>query len=134
MYDKVMASCDESKVSTRKKYSPEELKTIPANKLKQTTGLKTGDMKMPDITPLADTNKGERIYKLFQGNYETRNQEGNENDSYLFQEGNRIKYKGAALSQENLDLLSGYISGLGYDFMKAKPKDDYEFKYVWLKR
>jgi uncharacterized protein YoxC len=38
MYDKVMASCDESKVSTRKKYSPEELKTIPANKLKQTTG------------------------------------------------------------------------------------------------
>ena len=53
---------------------------------------------------------------------------------YLFQEGNRIKYKGDALSQENLDLLSGYISGLGYDFMKAKPKDDYEFKYVWLKR
>jgi hypothetical protein len=134
MYDKVMASCDESKVSARKKYSPEELKTIPAEKLKQTTGLKTGDIKMPDITPLADTNKGERIYKLFQGNYETRNQEGNENDSYLFQEGNRIKYKGAALSQENLDLLSGYISSLGYDFMKAKPKDDYEFKYVWLKR
>ena len=39
-----------------------------------------------------------------------------------------------SLSQENLNLLSGYISSLGYDFMKAKPKEDYEFKYVWLKR
>jgi len=134
IYDKVMASCAEAKVDDRKKYSPEELKTIPIQKIQQTTGLKASDMKLPNITPLADTNKGERLYKLFQGNYETRNQEGNENDSYLFQEGNRIKYKGDALSQENLDVLSGYISGLGFDFMKAKPKDDYEFKYVWLKR
>jgi hypothetical protein len=134
IYDKVMASCAEAKVDDRKKYSPEELKTIPIQKIQQTTGLKAGDMKLPNITPLADTNKGERLYKIFQGNYETRNQEGNENDSYLFQEGNRIKYKGDALSQENLDVLSGYISGLGFDFMKAKPKDDYEFKYVWLKR
>jgi len=133
IYDKVMASCGESKVE-RKKYSDEELKTISLQKIKPTTGLKTGDMKLPNITPIADTNRGERIYKIFQGNYETRNQEGNENDSYLFQEGNRIKYKGDALSQEILDLLSGYISGLGFDFMKAKPKDDYEFKYVWLKR
>ena len=134
IYDKVMASCAEAKVDDRKKYSPEELKTISYQKIQPTTGLKASDMKLPNITPLADTNKGERIYKMFQGNYETRNQEGNENDSYLFQEGNRIKYKGDALSQENLNLLSGYISSLGYDFMKAKPKEDYEFKYVWLKR
>jgi uncharacterized protein (TIGR02145 family) len=134
IYDKVMASCAEAKVDDRKKYSPEELKTIPIQKIQQTTGLKASDMKLPNITPLADTNKGERLYKIFQGNYETRNQEGNENDSYLFQEGNRMKYKGDALSQENLDVLCGYISGLGFDFMKAKPKEDYEFKYVWLKR
>lgn len=136
IYDKVMASCAESKVGDRKKFTDAELQPISRPKIGDVKPIDTS--KLGDLTgkikPIADTNRGERLYKMFQGNYETRNQEGNENDSYLFQEGNRIKYKGDALSQENLDLLSGYISGLGYDFMKKKSKDDYEFKYVWLKR
>ena len=134
MYNRIKSTCtDNSDVRAPKlDGSIEPLKTNLTPKM---APVNTDNLKMPNIQPVTNNNpSGEQLYKLFQGRFETRNEEGNEGDSYLFQEGNRIKYKGDALSQENLNLLSGYISNLGYDFMKAKPKEDYEFKYVWLKR
>ena len=127
MYNRIKSTC------TEKPRLDGSIVPLETNK-KPIAPVNTDNLKMPNITPLADTNKGERLYKLFQGNFNTRNDVGNEGDSYIFEQGNRIKYKGDGLSQENLNALSEYISGLGYDFMKTKSKDDYEFKYVWLKR
>ena len=92
------------------------------------------NVKLPNLQPVSQGNKGEKIYNLLKGNFDTRNEAGKERDSYIFLQGNRMKYKGDGLSQENLNALNGYLSGIGYDFMKEKSKEDYESKYVWLKR
>ena len=134
MYNRIKSTCtDNSNVrAPRLDGSIEPLKT---NLTPKSAPVNADNLKLPNLQPVTNNNpSGEQLYKLFQGRFETRNEEGNEGDSYLFEEGNRIKYKGNALSQINLNSLNGYISSLGYDFMKAKPKEDYEFKYVWLKR
>jgi hypothetical protein len=56
------------------------------------------------------------------------------NDGTMFSDGGRLKYKGDELSSEDFNELNKYISAIGYDFMKVKPKEDYEMKYVWQKR
>jgi hypothetical protein len=138
MYNRIKSTCTDNSDDgegvgvTKLDGSVEPLKTDSIPKVASVNADNLNNV--PNLQPISQGNKGEKIYNLLKGNFDTRNDEGNEGDSYIFQEGNRIKYKGNALSQENLDMLTSYISSLGYDFMKAKPKDDYEFKYVWLKR
>jgi hypothetical protein len=133
IYNKIKAACTDNSNVRAPKIDNAKIEPLKTNQ-KPIAPVNIDNVKLPNLQPISQGNKGEKIYNLLKGNFDTRNDEGNEGDSYIFQEGNRIKYKGNALSQENLDMLTSYISSLGYDFMKAKPKDDYEFKYVWLKR
>jgi len=83
-------------------------------------GIDPSKMKMPDIkSPYA---AGQNLYAQLS------------NDGTLFESGGRLKYKGEALSQQDLDELNKFVSTLGYVFMKEKEKEDYGMKYVWVKR
>ena len=133
IYNRIKSTCNGNSDVRSPRLDNAKIEPLKTNKT-PVAPVNADNLKLPNLQPVGQGNKGEKIYNLLKGNFDTRNEAGNEGDSYIFQEGNRIKYKGNALSQENLDMLTSYISELGYDFMKAKPKDDYEFKYVWLKR
>ena len=79
---------------------------------------------------MVEGDNGQKIYTIFQQNYNNGN---NPEFPYIFSQGNRIKYKGDGLNQQTLDSLNKYVSSLGYTFIKEKPKEDYEYKYVWQK-
>ena len=82
------------------------------------------------IKPADQGERGKQLYDYFNENY---NNGDNPENPYMFLQGNRLKYKGEGLDQENLDSLNKYVTTLGYTFMKQKEKDDYGFKYVWVK-
>lgn len=103
----------------RKREKIEPIK-IPTRKID--TSLKTPDIKLtaPKITSIYEAGK-----KL----YDDLTSSGT-----LYKELGRFKYKGDYLSQTDLDELNRYLDALGWKFMKEKDKEDYDVKYVWVKK
>jgi hypothetical protein len=87
--------------------------------------------KTPEIQNLIE--KGLSIYTNLYDNYK---KEGRPKP-FIKKDGDRLKYKGSLLSQEDLDALNQYIKTLGYSYMKQKDKDyvpgEADEKYVWIK-
>ena len=98
-------------------------KIEPINTLRKIdTTLKTPDIKLktPSIKSIYDA--GKKVY------------DDATSSGALFERGGRLKYKGDYLSQTDLDELNRYLSALGWKFMKEKDKEDYDVKYVWVKK
>jgi hypothetical protein len=133
-YDKVAAICggQENKQdgeTKKRNLDTEPIKTISP---KEIPSVKIGGdlTKLPTIQP-TDAMNGQKIYEALSSNYGDGT---NPEYPYIFQEGGRIKYKGEGLPQETLNALNTYISSMGYYYMKGKPKEDYGYKYVWVKQ
>ena len=108
--------------------SPED--TVQGEKPNLTTGTVDKKLTGQPEAQMVEGDNGQKIYTIFQQNYNNGN---NPEFPYIFSQGNRIKYKGDGLNQQTLDSLNKYVSSLGYTFIKEKPKEDYEYKYVWQK-
>ena len=134
-YNKIMASCGGSEEQqTKVNLKPGQEPTIEPTikKVGEPTAPQTisPDIKPADIKPAENGDKGKAIFDMLKSNY---NDGVNPENPYIFTEGDRLKYKGTGLDQSVLDQLSNYITSLGYHFIKAKPKEDYGYKYVWEK-
>jgi hypothetical protein len=134
-YNKIMASCGGSEEQqTKVNLKPGQEPTIEPTikKVGEPTAPQTisPDIKPADIKPAENGDKGKAIFDMLKSNY---NDGVNPENPYIFTEGDRLKYKGTGLDQSILDQLSNYITSLGYHFIKAKPKEDYGYKYVWEK-
>jgi len=124
IYNDVKSNCGEAKTEVeperRKLDKVEPIKTARNVSDIKPIGVDPSKMKMPDIkSPYA---AGQNLYANLM------------NNGTLFESGGRLKYKGDALSQQDLDDLNKFVSALGYVFLKQKPKEDYEMKYVWAKQ
>ena len=137
IYNKIKANCgnvDNSNTTPRQKLPMADIQKVDSSKLKTQIAPTTIIDKLPAsleaIKPADQGERGKQLYDYFNENY---NNGDNPENPYIFLQGNRLKYKGEGLDQENLDSLNKYVATLGYTFMKQKEKDDYGFKYVWTK-
>jgi hypothetical protein len=133
-YDKVAAICGGQEKKQDGEVKKRNLDTEPIKTIgpKQIQPVKiSGDLtKLPTIQP-TDAMNGQKIYEALSANYGDGT---NPEYPYIFQEGGRIKYKGEGLPQETLNALNTFISSMDYYYMKGKPKEDYGYKYVWVKK
>ena len=129
IYNKIKAACtDNSNVRAPKlDGSIEPLKTNLTPKM---APVNTDNLKMPNIQPVGQGNRGESIYKGLKNNFGDGT---NPEMPYIFTSGGRIKYKGDEIGAESLGQLDQYIGTLGYQRIKEKDKD-YGVKYVWAKQ
>lgn len=125
IYSKIKAACtDNSNVRAPKlDGSIEPLKT---NKT-PIAPVNADNLKMPNIQPVGQGNRGESIYNGLKNNFNDKTLQ------YIFSSGGRIKYKGDDLGDDVLGQLDQYIGTLGYQRIKEKDKD-YGVKYVWAKQ
>lgn len=125
IYNKIKAACtDNSNVRAPKlDGSIEPLKT---NKT-PIAPVNVDNLKMPNIQPVGQGNRGESIYNGLKNNFNDKTL------PYIFSSGGRIKYKGDDLGDDVLGQLDQYIGTLGYQRIKEKDKD-YGVKYVWAKQ
>ena len=125
IYSKIKAACtDNSNVRAPKlDGSIEPLKT---NKT-PIAPVNADNLKMPNIQPVGQGNRGESIYNGLKNNFNDKTL------PYIFSSGGRIKYKGDDLGDDVLGQLDQYIGTLGYQRIKEKDKD-YGVKYVWAKQ
>ena len=125
IYNKIKAACtDNSNVRAPKlDGSIEPLKT---NKT-PIAPVNADNLKMPNIQPVGQGNRGESIYNGLKNNFNDKTL------PYIFSSGGRIKYKGDDLGDDVLGQLDQYIGTLGYQRIKEKDKD-YGVKYVWAKQ
>jgi len=128
IYSKIKAACtDNSNVRAPKlDGSIEPLKT---NKT-PIAPVNVDNLKLPNLQPVGQGNRGESIYKGLKNNYGDGT---NPEMPYIFSSGGRIKYKGDDLGGDVLGQLDQYIGTLGYQRIKEKDKD-YGVKYVWAKQ
>jgi cell division protein FtsB len=128
IYNKIKAACtDNSNVRAPKLGgSIEPLKT---NKT-PIAPVNVDNLKLPNLQPVGQGNRGESIYKGLKNNYGDGT---NPEMPYIFSSGGRIKYKGDDLGGDVLGQLDQYIETLGYQRIKEKDKD-YGVKYVWAKQ
>ena len=96
---------------------------------------KDNEGKPQEMTPEVEDliEKGKEIYTTLYDNYNAEGQP----KPFIKKSGNRLKYKGQLLSQDDLDALNQYIKSLGYEFLKQKDKryvpGEKDEKYVWIK-
>jgi hypothetical protein len=130
MYNRIKSTCtDNSNVrAPRLDGSIEPLKT---NLTPKSAPVNADNLKLPNLQPVGQGNRGESIYKGLKNNYGDGT---NPEMPYIFSSGGRIKYKGDDdLGGDVLGQLDQYIGTLGYQRIKEKDKD-YGVKYVWAKQ
>jgi len=129
MYNRIKSTCtDNSDVRAPKlDGSIEPLKT---NLTPKSAPVNADNLKLPNLQPVGQGNRGESIYKGLKNNYGDGT---NPEMPYIFSSGGRIKYKGDDLGGDVLGQLDQYIGTLGYQRIKEKDKD-YGVKYVWAKQ
>jgi hypothetical protein len=129
MYNRIKSTCtDNSDVRAPKlDGSIEPLKTNLTPKM---APVNADNLKLPNLQPVGQGNRGESIYKGLKNNYGDGT---NPEMPYIFSSGGRIKYKGDDLGGDVLGQLDQYIGTLGYQRIKEKDKD-YGVKYVWAKQ
>jgi hypothetical protein len=97
--------------------------------------IKTSDNKPQEVTPEIQQliDRGKEIYTRLYDNYNAEGQP----KPLIKKDGNRLKYKGKKLGNDELNALNQYIKSLGYSYMKQKDKKyiplEDDVKYVWEK-
>ena len=97
--------------------------------------IKTSDNKPQEVTPEIEQliDRGKEIYTRLYDNYNAEGQP----KPFIKKDGNRLKYKGKKLGNDELNALNQYIKSLGYSYMKQKDKKyiplEDDVKYVWEK-
>jgi hypothetical protein len=128
MYNRIKSTCTDDSNKPRLDGSIEPLKT---NLTPKSAPVNADNLKLPNLQPVGQGNRGESIYKGLKNNYGDGT---NPEMPYIFSSGGRIKYKGDDdLGGDVLGQLDQYIGTLGYQRIKEKDKD-YGVKYVWAKQ
>ena len=129
MYNRIKSTCTGNSDVRAPKLdgSIEPLKT---NLTPKSAPVNTDNLKLPNLQPVGQGNRGESIYKGLKNNYGDGT---NPEMPYIFSSGGRIKYKGDDLGDDVLGQLDQHIGTLGYQRIKEKDKD-YGVKYVWAKQ
>ena len=127
MYNRIKSTCSGDSNKPRLDGSIEPLKT---NLTPKSAPVNADNLKLPNLQPVGQGNRGESIYKGLKNNYGDGT---NPEMPYIFSSGGRIKYKGDDLGDDVLGQLDQYIGTLGYQRIKEKDKD-YGVKYVWAKQ
>jgi hypothetical protein len=74
------------------------------------------------------------LWNTLISNYKKRDDKGNPIYPFIVKSGNRIKYKGMEVSDEDLSKLDSVMDNKGYSRIKQESEKGYGTKYVWEKR